>query len=92
MSLFAPRADLLVTFSAEEQARVRSLLAQNHVDYRLKVVDRSAPSHLSTGRRGRTGSFGESPPWPASTSLPCARRTFLSPKLFFPPTLADNKH
>lgn len=61
MSLFAPRAELLITFSAEEQARVRSLLAQNHVDYRLKVVDRSAPSPLSTGRRGRTGSFGESP-------------------------------
>ncbi len=61
MSLFASRAELLVTFSAEEQARIRTLLAQNHVDYRLKVVDRSAPSPLSTGRRGRTGSFGESP-------------------------------
>ena len=61
MPFFSPRAELFITFSSEEQARIRALLSQNGIDYRLKVVDRSAPSPLSTGRRGRTGSFGESP-------------------------------
>lgn len=52
------RRELLTTFSMEEQSRVRDILSQNHIDYRVKAVNPSARSTLVTSGRARTGSFG----------------------------------
>ena len=38
------RKELLTTFSMEEQDRVREILAQNHIDYRVKTVCPTARS------------------------------------------------
>ena len=52
------RRELLTTFSMEEQSRVRNILAQNHIDYRVKTVNPSARATLAASGRARTGSFG----------------------------------
>lgn len=52
------RRELLVTHSMEEQARVRDILAQNHIDYRVRVVNPTARATLGGSDRGRVGSFG----------------------------------
>ena len=52
------RRELLITFSTEEQARVRDILAQNGIDYRIKTVNPSARSAVGASGRSRTGSFG----------------------------------
>ena len=52
------RKELLVTFSMEEQNRVRDILAANGIDYRVKTVNPSARSYIGGSGRGRSGSFG----------------------------------
>lgn len=52
------RRELLTTFSMEEQCRVRDILAQNHIDYRVKTVCPSARSTFASSGRARAGSFG----------------------------------
>lgn len=52
------RRELLTTFSMEEQNRVRDILAQNNIDYRVKTVNPSARSAAAGSGRARTGSFG----------------------------------
>ena len=52
------RRELLTTFSMEEQARVRDILAQNRIDYRVKAVSPTARSTFGDVGRSRTGSFG----------------------------------
>ena len=52
------RKELLVTFSMEEQNRVRDILAANGIDYRIKTVNPSARSYIGGSGRGRSGSFG----------------------------------
>lgn len=52
------RRELLTTCSMEEQNRVRDILAQNHIDYRVKAVNPSARSTFAAGGRAYTGSFG----------------------------------
>ena len=45
----------------QEQSETRSLLAQNGIDYSVKVINRKSPSPADAGSRARTGSFGENP-------------------------------
>lgn len=52
------RRELLTTFSMEEQNRVRDILAQNHIEYRIKTINPSARATLGSSGRARTGSFG----------------------------------
>ena len=53
------RKELLTTFSMDEQARVRDLLGQNGIDYRVKTVCPTARSTaFSAGSRSRVGSLG----------------------------------
>ena len=52
------KEDVFTTFSAKEQARVREALARNHIDYRIKTINRGSPSPMAAGSRARTGSFG----------------------------------
>ena len=52
------RRELLTTVSMEEQDRVRDILAQNHIDYRVKTVNPSARNTFVGSGRSRTGSFG----------------------------------
>lgn len=55
------RKELRISYSMEEQARIRDLLSENHIDYQIKTVNRRSPSSFSAGTRARTGSFGENP-------------------------------
>ena len=52
------RRELLTTFSMEEQNRVRNILAQNHIDYRIKTVNPTARATFGSSGRSHTGSFG----------------------------------
>ena len=52
------RKELLTTWSMEEQTRVRDVLAQNGIDYRVKTVVPTARTALAASGRSRTGSFG----------------------------------
>ena len=52
------RRELLTTFSTEEQIRVRDILSQNGVEYRIKAVNPSARSGFGGGSRAHTGSLG----------------------------------
>lgn len=52
------RKELLTTWSMEEQVRVRDLLAQHNIDYRIKTVNPTARSTFGDVGRSRTGSFG----------------------------------
>ena len=52
------RKELLTTFSMEEQNRVRDILAQHRIDYRVKVVNPAARSTFGDVGRSRAGSFG----------------------------------
>ena len=51
------RRELITTFSMDAQTRVRDILSQNGIDYRVKT--NSHPSGMYT--RGRTGSYGQNP-------------------------------
>ena len=53
------RAELTLTYSLEEQAKIRTALAQNNIDYTVKTVNRKSPSPFSAGSRARTGTAGE---------------------------------
>ena len=52
------RRELLTTCSMEEQSRVRDILAQNGIDYRIKTVNPTARAAFGASGRSRTGSFG----------------------------------
>jgi hypothetical protein len=53
------RKELLTTFSMDEQNRVRDVLAQNGIDYRVKSVCPTArATAFGDSGRARTGSFG----------------------------------
>ncbi len=52
------RKELLVTFDASEQARVRNILADHNLDYHIKTVNRLSPSPMAAGTRSRVGSLG----------------------------------
>ena len=53
------RKELTVTFDMKEQARVRTLLAEEGIDYSVKTVSRMSPSPVSSGTRVRTGTYGQ---------------------------------
>lgn len=53
------RRELCVTFDTAEQARLRNLLADNKIDYSVKTINRMSPSAMSTGERGRVGTYGQ---------------------------------
>ena len=50
------RRELLNTFSMEEQNRVRDILSQHRIDYRIKTVNPTAGFAAAGGGRARTGS------------------------------------
>ena len=52
------RRELMTTCSMQEQSRVRDILSQNHIDYRVKAVNPSARSTFAASGRARTGGFG----------------------------------
>ncbi len=53
------RRELIITYDMKRQAEVRDLLAQNDIDYYVKVINRKSPSPFFAGSRARTGTFGE---------------------------------
>lgn len=53
------RKELAVTYDINEQARVRTLLAGEGIDYSVKTVNRLSASSFSSGSRGRTGTYGQ---------------------------------
>lgn len=53
------RKELIATFSMSKQAQVREILSGNHVEYRLKVIDRNR-SGVGRTERGKMGTLGQS--------------------------------
>lgn len=54
------RRELIVTQSMKRQGEIRTLLAQNHIDYRLKTHGQD-DSFTRADLRARTGSAGIDP-------------------------------
>lgn len=57
VSIFS-RKELFITFSMEEQARVREALSTAGIDYKMSTVNRTSPTAVSADR-ARNGSFGQ---------------------------------
>lgn len=53
------RKELTVTYDINEQARVRTLLAGEGIDYFVKTVNRLSASSFAAGSRVRTGTYGQ---------------------------------
>ena len=53
------RKELTVTFDLNEQARVRTLLAAEGIDYFVKTINRMSASPIASGSRSRTGTYGQ---------------------------------
>ncbi len=53
------RKELTVTYDMNEQARVRTLIAAEGIDYSVKTVNRLSASPISAGSRNRTGTYGQ---------------------------------
>jgi len=53
------RRQLLVTFQMKTQTRMREMLADHHIEYTVKTVNRRSPSPFSAGSRAYTGTVGE---------------------------------
>ncbi len=51
--------ELCITYSMKEQSEIRDALSKNNIDYKIRTINRMAPSPLSSGQRGRVGSFGQ---------------------------------
>lgn len=52
------RKELTITFSMEEQSKIRTKLQENNIDYKCKVTNRNSASPFSS-MRSRTGSLGQ---------------------------------
>ena len=50
--------ELTITFSAEQQAKIRDLLCANKIKYKLKIVNRNSPTVFGD-TRASLGRFGE---------------------------------
>lgn len=52
------RKELISTFDVQKQGNIRRVLAQNKIDYNVKVINRESPSSFLS--RGRTviGTYG----------------------------------
>ena len=55
------RKALAAVFSMDEQAKIRSLLAENGIDYRVKTVNRMSASPFAAGTRSRIGTLCQDP-------------------------------
>lgn len=53
------RKELFITFSINEQARIRKILADNKIDYSIKVIDRMNTSSIPGGTRSSVGTLGQ---------------------------------
>lgn len=52
------RKELLLTYDAQRQGEVRSLLQAHRIEYHVKVVNLLSPSLFSSRPRAHTGAFG----------------------------------
>ena len=53
------RKELIATYDMRVQSEVRDLLAHNHIDYQVKVVNRKSSSPIGPEMRAYTGTMGE---------------------------------
>lgn len=53
------RKELMTTFNMEEQARVRTILANQKIDYQVKTVNRMSSSPVPERTRSHMGSAGQ---------------------------------
>lgn len=52
------RAEVCITYNMDEQYRIRNILADNNIDYRVKTKNLTSPSAFGTGSRERHGTIG----------------------------------
>ncbi|MCU6686522.1 hypothetical protein OCV99_08170 [Dorea acetigenes] len=53
------RKELITVYSMQSQAKMRDILTENGIDYKIRVVNRKSPSPMAAGSRAHTGTFGE---------------------------------
>lgn len=52
------RAEVCITYNTDEQCRVRSILADHGIEYRVKAKNLTSPSVFGIGSRERHGTIG----------------------------------
>lgn len=57
------RVRIATTYDMNKQAKIRTVLAQNGIDYEIKSIHHSHSSSLNAGARSMTGTMGENPAW-----------------------------
>ena len=53
------RQELTITYDMSRQAEVRELLAQNGINYSVRVINSKSPSPFAAGSRASAGTLGE---------------------------------
>ncbi|MDR7870421.1 MAG: hypothetical protein RIN55_06165 [Tissierellaceae bacterium] len=53
------RKELYLTYSMSEQAKIRDKLSQGNIKHYVRTINRMSPSTFASGRRSRTGSYGQ---------------------------------
>ena len=57
------RKELVVTYSLEEQSRIREILSSNGMEYKIKVTDRTNAQVIMPGIRSEISDFGNDSGW-----------------------------
>jgi len=53
------RQELTITYDIRRQSEICDILAQNGIEYSVKVINRKSSSPFAAGSRARSGTFGE---------------------------------
>lgn len=53
------RRELICTFDFNVQARIRNILNENNIPYKIKIIDRNSSSPSSSRNRSNLGTLGE---------------------------------
>lgn len=53
------RKELVSTFDMQKQGNIRQVLAQNKIDYNVKIINRESPSSFLTRGRTTIGTYGK---------------------------------
>ena len=70
------RAELCITYDMNEQYRVRNILADNGIPYRVKTKNLTSPSAFGTGSRERSGTFGLNTASSSESILPAHKNAY----------------
>ena len=52
------RKELFITYDMKKQSEIRTILQNNHIEYKVKVKNLLSPTPMNSGSRSHMGSVG----------------------------------